>query len=178
MTHTIHLFLEALKYVPNSICDSQLAAIEDFQSIFVNWQKVDSLPPASPKVLPRPKPVVLLQESAPIQYPAPSSKGDQGRDSVTTSKGASQQQPLIISKNTQVGSNSKGYQEPIATHTRLRIASANLPHFQAIQPLNELIAARTRYGTLSHKYTTTSHSRALAAQLLTHVAYSVLDHDT
>ena len=49
---------------------------------------------------------------------------------------------------------------------------------QEIQPKNEPIAARTRSRTFEQKYTTLSHSRALVAQLLTHVAHSVLDHDT
>ena len=104
MTHTIHFLSAALKYVPNSICDYQIAAIESVRTIFENWQKVESLPP------PPPTPIVTIKESAPIRYPAPTSKGDQGRDRVTTPKGESQQQKLIISKNTQVAANSKGDQ--------------------------------------------------------------------
>ena len=113
-----------------------------------------------------------------MRYPTPTSKGEQGRDRVTTSKGASQQHPLIVSKNTQVAANSNSDQEPISTRKRSRIASANLPPFKEIQPLSEPVAARTRSRKLSHKYTTPSHSREFAAQLLTRVAYSVLDHDT
>ena len=76
--------------------------------------------------------------------------------------------------------NSKGYQETIAAHTRSRVApSHNIPPFKAqIQPLDEPVAARTRSHTVSHNYTTTSRSRALAAQMLTHAAYYVLDNDT
>ena len=97
---------------------------------------------------------------------------------VITSKGVLQQKPLTIPKNIQVGVNSKGDQEPINKRTRSNIDSKSLLTIQAIQPLNEPIAARKISHTLSQKYTTLSHSRALAAQLLTHVANSVLDHDT
>ena len=74
--------------------------------------------------------------------------------------------------------NSKGDQEPIAKRTRSRIDSTSPLTIQAIQTLNETIAARTRSRVLSQRYTTPSHSRALVAQLLKHVASSVLDHDT
>ena len=177
MTNTIHLFLAALKEVPNSICDSQLTAIEAVRTIFENWRTVESLPPASPKVVPPSKPIVTIKDSSPIRYPAPTSKGDQGRDRVTTSKCESQQQPIVITKKTQVAANSKGDQEPIATRTRSRITSANLPPFKAIQPLSEPVPARKRSNTMSHNYTNTSHSQGLAAQLMTHVASSFLDHD-
>ena len=180
MSHAIQFLSAALKYVPNSICNSQLAAIEAVRTIFANWQKIESLPPISPKVVPPPpKPIVPIRESAPIRYPAPTSKGEQGRDRVTTSKGASKQQTLIISKKSQVAANSKGYQEPIPAHTRSLIdSSAKILPFRAIRTLGEPVAAQTRYNTLSHNYTTPSHSRAFAEQLLTHLAYSVLDHDT
>ena len=99
------------------------------------------------------------------------SKGDQGRNRVTTSKVASHQHPLIISKNTQVVANFKGDQEPIAPSTISRIASsANLLPFKSIQPLGKSVTERTRSSTLSPNYTTQSHSQALAAQLLTNVA--------
>ena len=49
---------------------------------------------------------------------------------------------------------------------------------QAIQNPSEPIAKRTRSRTLTQKYTTPSHSRALAEQLLTHVANSVLEQET
>ena len=125
----------------------------------------------SPKVVPPPKSIVSLPKLSPLRYPATTSKGGQGRDRVTTSKGGFKQQTPVISKKTQVSANFKGDQEPIATRTRSRIASsANLPPFKAIHPLSEPVAARTRPSTLSHNYTTLSHSRALAAQILTHVA--------
>ena len=37
MTHAIHFLFLALKDVPNSICDSQLEAIESVLEIFANW---------------------------------------------------------------------------------------------------------------------------------------------
>ena len=94
------------------------------------------------------------------------------------SKGVLQQKPCAIPKNTQVAVNYKGDQKPIAKRTRSRIDSTNPPTIQEIQPLNERISARTRSITVSQKYTTLSHSISLAAQLLTHVENSVLDHDT
>ena len=168
----------ALKDVPTRIRDSQIAAIKAVQKIFANCHTVESLPPEPTKVLPHPTPVVTLKISAPLRYPPPNSKGVQGRDRVTTYKGVSQQQPLTTSKNIRVAVNSKDDQEPIANRTISRIASTSPPPIQAIQPINEPIAARTRSITLSHNYTTPSYSRVLATQLLTHVANSVLDHGT
>ena len=75
--------------------------------------------------------------------------------------------------------NSNGDQEPIAARTRSQIyPSPKFPHFNSIQPLDEPVAERPRSSTLSHNYTTPSHSRDLAAQILMHAAYSVLDNDT
>ena len=78
---------------------------------------------------------------------------------VTTSKGAFQQQTLLISKKNQVSANSKGDQEPIAARTRSQIAfPSKLPTFKAIHLLGEIVVARTRSSTLSHNYTTQSRS--------------------
>ena len=74
--------------------------------------------------------------------------------------------------------NSKGDQEPIAKRTRSIIDSASPPTIQSIQTLNEPISEITRYCTLAQKYTTPSHSRSLAAQLITRAANSVLDQET
>ena len=38
MTHTIHFLSAALKDVPSSICDSQLAAIEAVRTIAASWE--------------------------------------------------------------------------------------------------------------------------------------------
>ena len=72
----------------------------------------------------------------------------------------------------------KGDQEPIAKRTRPCIYSTNHMTIQTIQPLNEPISAIKTSSIASQKYTTPSHSRALEAQLLTHVANSVLYHET
>ena len=90
MTHAIHFLSAALKDFPTIICDSQLAAIEAVWTIFANWRTVESLPPESPKVLPHPTPVIPLQASVMLRYPAPTSKDGQGRERVITSKGVSQ----------------------------------------------------------------------------------------
>ena len=95
-----------------------------------------------------------------------------------TSKGVLQQNPLTMTKNTQVAVNSKCDQKPIAKRTRSRIDSTSPPNIQISQTLNKPIAVRTRSSTLSQKYTTPSHSRVVTTQLLTDVANSVLDHDT
>ena len=170
MTQAIQFLLAALKDAPNSICNYQLATIEAFRKIFENCRTVESLTPASPKLVPPTKPIVPIQESSPIRYPASTSKGDHDRDRVKTFKGASQQHTLISSKNTQVAANYKGDQEPISTLTRSRIDSANLPTFKEIHPLSEPVAARTRSIKLYHNYTTPSQSRALATQLLTYLS--------
>ena len=40
MTHAIHFLTTALKDVPTSICDSQLAAIEAVRAIFINGRTI------------------------------------------------------------------------------------------------------------------------------------------
>ena len=164
----------ALKDIPTSIYDSQLAAIESVRTIFENWRTLESLPPQKPTVLP----LIPRQAVVPVRYPTPTSKGGQEKQTAITSKGVVQQQVLTIPKIKQVTINSKGYQEPIAKRTRSRIDSSNSPTIQAIQTLTEPISKRTISRTVTQKYTTPSNSRALAAQLLTHVTNSVLDQET
>ena len=109
MTHAIHFLSADLKYVPTSICDSQLVAVEAVQTIFANCRTVEYLPPAYSKVLPHHNIVVTLQVFALLRYPAPTSKGDQFRYRVTTSKGAYQQQPLTITKKHSSSSQLQGW---------------------------------------------------------------------
>ena len=45
MKHVIHFLFASLKDVPTSIRDSQLLAIEAIQTIFANWQTLESSPP-------------------------------------------------------------------------------------------------------------------------------------
>ena len=94
------------------------------------------------------------------------------------SKGVLQQKPCTITKNTQVAVNYKGDQKPIAKRTRSRIDSTIALNIQVLHTLNEPIVLRTRPITLSQKYNTSSYSRALAVQLLTHVANPVFNQDT
>ena len=178
MTHAIHFLSAALKYVPTSICNSQLAEIEAVRKIFANWRALEYLPTKAHTVLPHSAPLIPRQEVAPLRYATPTSKFDQEKQTTITSKGVVQQKLLPIPKNTQAAIKSKGYKEPIAKRNRSSINSANPPTIQATQTLTEPIATRTKYRTLSQKYTTLSHSRALAEKLLTHVANSVLDQET
>ena len=98
MAHAIHFLSVALKDVTASIWDSQLAAIEAVQTIFANWQTVESLPPEEHKVLPHPTPVIPIQAATPVRYPTPTSKGGQEKKRATTSKGVIQQKLLTIKK--------------------------------------------------------------------------------
>ena len=70
------------------------------------------------------------------------------------------------------------YQEPISIRTRSNKNTEQLQPPQSIQKKSESIAQRTRSKTFEQKYTTPSHSRALATQLLTHMANSVLEQET
>ena len=92
MTHTIHFLSTALKYVPTSLCDSQIAAIEAVCTNFANWITIESSPTFPPKSVPKPpKPIVRFPKPSPLRYPAPTSKGKHDKDMVTTSKGTFKQ---------------------------------------------------------------------------------------
>ena len=54
MMHTIHFLYAALKYLPNSICNSQLAATEAVCEIFSKWRTVEPFPPVYPTAVPPP----------------------------------------------------------------------------------------------------------------------------
>ena len=69
-------------------------------------------------------------------------------------------------------------QEPISRRTRSRKSTEKLQTTQIIQKKNEPIAQRTRSKTFEKIYTTPSHSRALATQLLTHMENLVLEPET
>ena len=160
MTHAIHFLSTALKDVSNSICDSQLAAIEAARSIFSNWRIVEALPPASTTAVAPTKSIAPVPKPAPLRYPAPTYEGDQGRDRVTTSKGDLQQQTPVIYKKSQVAVNCKGDQEPIAARKISRVAPPpNLLPFKAhIRPIDELVETRTISCTVSHNFTTPPRS--------------------
>ena len=77
MTHAINVLSAAIKYVPTSLCNSQLAAIEDFCAIFANWITVEYSPTVPSAAVPNPlKTIVSLPKPSPIHYPAPTYKGD------------------------------------------------------------------------------------------------------
>ena len=69
-------------------------------------------------------------------------------------------------------------QEPISRRARSSRSTKQLQPTQIIQNKIEPIAQRTRFRTYAQKYTMPSHSRALATQLLTHMANSLLGQET
>ena len=90
MNHAIHFLSAALKDVPTSICDLQLAAIEAVRTIFENWRTIESSPPKKPvsSLIPR--------QEAPAGYPTPTYKGGQENHTAITYNVAVQQKLLII----------------------------------------------------------------------------------
>ena len=48
--HAIYFLSAALKDVPTSLCDSQLAAIEAVRAIFATWRTGEASPAAPPTV--------------------------------------------------------------------------------------------------------------------------------
>ena len=140
----------ALKDIPTSIYDLQLAAIEYVRTIFENWQILESLPPQKPTVLP----LIPRQAVVPIRHPTPTYKGGQEKQTPITSKGVVQQQVLKIPKNKQVTIKSKGDREPIDKRTISHIDSEKSPTIQAIQTLTEPIANRKISRTVTQNYTT------------------------
>ena len=62
--------------------------------------------------------------------------------------------------------------------SRRTLSSESNKTLKIIQKTSESISQRTRSKTFEQKYTTPSHSRALATHLLTHMAKSVLEHET
>ena len=85
MAHAIQLLTAALKDVPASICDSQLAAIEAVREIFKNGKTIKSIPHKTSKA------PLIPRQAAPERYQTPTSKGGQENQPAITSKGALQQ---------------------------------------------------------------------------------------
>ena len=71
MAHAIQFLTAALKDVPASICDSQLASIEALREIFTNGKKIKSIPHKTSKV------PLIPRQAAPERYWTPTSKGGQ-----------------------------------------------------------------------------------------------------
>ena len=81
MTHAIQFLTPALKDVPPSICDSQLAAIEAVRAIFKNGKKIKSTPYKTSQA------PLIPRQAAPERYRTPTSKGGQENQPAMTSKG-------------------------------------------------------------------------------------------
>ena len=93
MLHAIQLLTAALKDVPASICDSQLAAIESVRAIFTNGETIKSVQDKTSRA------PLIPRKTAPERYRTPTSKGDQDNQPAITSKGALQQTVHKITKN-------------------------------------------------------------------------------
>ena len=80
MTHAIQFLTAALKDVPASICNSQLAAIDAVKSIFSNGTIKTSQNKTSQAPL-------MKNQAKPENYRLPTSKGERVNKPATTSKG-------------------------------------------------------------------------------------------
>ena len=80
MTHAIQFLTAALKDVPASICNSQLAAIDAVRTIFSNGTIKSSPDRIS-------KSPVMKNQAKPEKYRLPTSKSDQVEKPATISKG-------------------------------------------------------------------------------------------
>ena len=80
MTHAIQFLTAALKYVPASICNSQLAAIDAVRIIFSNG----TIKSSQNKISQAP---LIKNQAKPEKYRLPTSKGDPVEKPATISKG-------------------------------------------------------------------------------------------
>ena len=128
MAHAIHLLSAALKYVPVSLYNSQLASIESVRTIFAKWKTIEAYPTVCPTTVPYPpKSAVPLLKPPPVQYPAPTSEGAHGKDRAVTSKGVLKHQAPVTSKYGQVPVTYKGDREPVDARTISRDAPPPSP---------------------------------------------------
>ena len=109
------------------------------------------------------------------RYQVPTSKGDRENQPATTSKGALKETVHTFPKIKNIKINTVNDQEPISRRTRSRKINQT---GNILNKTSEPISQRNRSKTFEQKYTTTSHSRALATHLLTHMSNSVLEHET
>ena len=93
MAHAIQFLTAALKDVPASIYDSQLAEIEAVRAIFTNGKTIKSIPHKTSQV------PLIPRQAAPERYRTPTSKGGQENQPAITSKGALQKTVHTIKKN-------------------------------------------------------------------------------
>ena len=148
MKHAIQFLTAALKDVPASICDSQLAAIDAVRVIFTNG----TIKPIHNKTTRAP---LIKRQAEPEIYRVPTSKGDQENQPATTCKGALKQTVHIFPKNKDITINTVDHQKPISRRTR----SSKIT--ETLQNTTKPIVQRTRSKTFEQKYTTPSHSRAI-----------------
>ena len=142
MTHAIHFLYAALKDVPVSLWDSQLAAIKAVRAIFSKWITVEESPTVRPTTIPSPpKLSTTLPNPPPIQYHETTFEGDHGKDRAATSKGVLKHQAPVSSKGGQVPVTYKGDQEPVAARIRSRAAPPpSPPPFEALHlPLDATV---------------------------------------
>ena len=148
MTYAVHFLSEAIKYVPISLCNSQLAAIEAVRAIFAKWRTIEASPTFRTTTVPYPpNSAVPLLKPPPVQYPAPTSEGAYGKDRAATSKDVLKHQAPVNYKGGQVPVTYKGDQEPLTARTRSRAAPPTIPlPFEAQHlPLDAPVSAHTRY---------------------------------
>ena len=93
MAHAIQFLTAALKDVPASICDSQLAVIEAARAIFTKGKTIKSIQNKTSRA------PLVPRKTAPEIYRIPTSKGDHKTQPATTSKGALQKTVHTFSKN-------------------------------------------------------------------------------
>ena len=117
----------------------------------------------------------MKKQAKPKKYRLPTSKDDQVNKPATTSKGVLRETVHTVPKIKNITINTVDDQEPISRRTRSRKINKIL---KILQKTSEPISQRTRSKTFEQKYTTPSHSRALATHLLTHMANSLLEHET
>ena len=117
----------------------------------------------------------MKNKAKPEKYRLTTSKGDQVNKPATISKGVLKEtvhtRPKI--KNTTI--NTVDDQEPISRRTR-SIKSNQTGNI--LKKTSEPISQRTKSKNFEQKYTTPTHSRALATHMLTNMENSVLEHET
>ena len=168
MTHAIQFLTTALKDVPASIFNSQLAAVDAVRTIFSNETINSNQSQISQSPLKK-------YQARPEKYRLPNSKGDQVEKPAIISKGVLKATVHTKQNIKKVTINKVDDQEHISRRTRSK--KSNQPGI-SLKMASEPISQRTRSKTFEKQYTTPSHARALATHLLTHMANSVLEHET
>ena len=114
----------------------------------------------------------MKKQAKPEKYRLPTSKVDRVNKLATTSKGVLRETFHTVPKIKNITINTVDDQEHIPRRTR---SSKSNKILKILQNTSEPISQRTRTKHFHQKYTTPSHSRALATHLLTHMSNSVSD---